>query len=181
MEKTTADKIEKFVLENEYAEGEEKRSVVSTYDLLNYLNFLVSESCKCAGTGHDQEGIRPPSIDLSDFTDSEKFAFFKSNIARLIPEQQEKLGCHLLFANSQAQIAKRLYNEWLEEDENWTKEEWLDIMCATPIRDEPVEVYESHQPWKTPDLVVSEPAQEQEDEDICTGKPSCMSDDCVPF
>jgi len=56
MNKATADKIEKFVLEHEYAEGDEKRSVVSTYDLLNYLNSLVSEpvedECKqCGGNG----------------------------------------------------------------------------------------------------------------------------------
>ena len=43
MDKILAEKIEKFVLENEYAVGEEKRSVVSTYDLLNFINSLVSE------------------------------------------------------------------------------------------------------------------------------------------
>jgi len=82
------------------------------------LNDLRQQEIANILTAHEQEDIRPPNIDLSDFTDSEKFAFFKSNIARLIPEQQERLGCHLLFANSQAQIAKRLYNEWLEADEN---------------------------------------------------------------
>jgi len=47
MNRQEADEINKFVLEYEYAESEALISVVSTYELLNFINSLVVEDEIC--------------------------------------------------------------------------------------------------------------------------------------